>query len=240
VSGRAQRDYFTRHPSRITAAVQSGRLTFTEAAVLDALIRWIDRGDRSKYEQAVWTTTGGTAEAIGWDLTRDYLRRLLGRLKAKGWIHFELSERQRKPYLLRLTGAAIDGDENEATADTTADTTADSLALVSPQSTADTPSDERRASRVIEPETDAPDCGRTSEPLRSRSRTSTVEGSLRSPSTADGAQNRAAGWARETSEKETDLVGFSLAGALLDEASTRSDAAVTDIGTRRRRQGAVT
>jgi hypothetical protein len=77
-------------------------LSDNELRVGLALCRWADR------ETATWSgTLAQLGRLCGWGKSPSTLRRTLSALRAAGWIAYECDERQRAPYVVRLTGLSV-------------------------------------------------------------------------------------------------------------------------------------
>jgi hypothetical protein len=73
-----------------------------EIRVGAALCRWAD------YKSGEWSGTLEQLERLSaWRKDRRTLLRTLESLRAKGWVGYEVSARQRKPWLIRLTGLSV-------------------------------------------------------------------------------------------------------------------------------------
>jgi hypothetical protein len=117
----ARSDYFARLPFRIDQALATGDLTFDQAAVLVLLAVRIQRAGTIGVEESgspeVAFTLRGLKDALAWEKSPDTLGRVLHSLRKGGWIAFpEVTQGQRKPYVISLAGAAIDGTLEAAVA----------------------------------------------------------------------------------------------------------------------------
>jgi hypothetical protein len=103
---RAEKDLFSRHSQRIARALQVRELDFYGYAVLSFLVDVIELPGRSG--EATYTLAG-LAEAVGWPLEPEILRRRLHRLRRERWIDFDDPRRgPEAAWIFRLTGAALD------------------------------------------------------------------------------------------------------------------------------------
>jgi hypothetical protein len=92
-------DHFGAIPLRAHDALRRGDISFQAYGLLCFLIcECYRQGDEAVY------TLASLRDAAHWDKSIDTLRRELRNLKPD-WIDFEVIERQRKPYVIRLTDA---------------------------------------------------------------------------------------------------------------------------------------
>ena len=106
---RAQHDLFTRHSTRIVRALERGDLDFYSYALVAF---FVDKLERPGSDDDVSYTLDQLSQAIGWPRTREWLRDRLHHLRDLGWIDFDdIVPGQQRPWVFRLSGAAIDGEE---------------------------------------------------------------------------------------------------------------------------------
>lgn len=111
---RAERDLFSRHSERIARALELQELDFLTYGVLSFLVDKIELPGRNG---EVLYTLEELARALDWPLKNEQLRRRMHGLKDAGWIAFEDPRRGPKaPWIIRLSGAAIDGERDESLA----------------------------------------------------------------------------------------------------------------------------
>jgi hypothetical protein len=96
----AETDLYAPLPYRVRDALRRGDLTFDQFAILAYLT---GAADHRSHEITV--TVGSLADGLQWPHSDDKLRRDLKAVKDGGWIDYEVRERQRRPYVIRLTGA---------------------------------------------------------------------------------------------------------------------------------------
>lgn len=110
----AEEDLWAKWPLRVTEALVSGDLTFDQHGIAAFLCAQAD------YRKHTFIATLSTiADGLQWRGSDDKLRRDLAVLRENGWIDYTVTERQRKPYLIRLTGLLVTSHA-EATAAATA------------------------------------------------------------------------------------------------------------------------
>jgi hypothetical protein len=121
--------------------------------------------DAADYRTGLYVgTLAAIADGMQWEFSHDTLTRSLARLKEGGWIDFESTKGQRKPYEIRLTGLLV---RPQPTQDLRSNTP--SLALVSYAETSDDPP------AIPDGERDSPPHELT-QPISAPSTSSSVEG----------------------------------------------------------------
>jgi hypothetical protein len=128
-------------PVRLLLAVERGELQWDDLAVLGYLhLKSYEHGECAM-------TLAALLEMMGWDRKReDTLGRILKGLRDSGWLDFESRRGQRKPYVFRLTGAAIG----------TAGPDLRTTSAPDPPSRAEVTSAERRSEIVAKPDVEPP------------------------------------------------------------------------------------
>ncbi|MBA3375527.1 MAG: hypothetical protein H0U00_06900 [Actinobacteria bacterium] len=103
----SDRDLYSRHPHRLREALERGEMTFTGFGIASFLI---DRLDDGRSENVAYTLAA-LADAVGWEIGTEQLRRELHRLRDDDWVDFEVRTGQRKPWIFTLKRAALGGHE---------------------------------------------------------------------------------------------------------------------------------
>jgi hypothetical protein len=93
-------DIYATLPYRVHDALRRGDLSFEQFGILAYLT-----GAADYRSHEVTVTVGSLADGLQWPHSDDKLRRDLKAVKDGGWIDYEVRERQRRPYVIRVTGA---------------------------------------------------------------------------------------------------------------------------------------
>lgn len=98
------RDLYAQVPQRVREALLLGDLSFVQLGIAVFLCLAAD------YRTRTYTGTLRTiSDALQWERGLDKLGRDLAALRDDNWIDFEVSQGQRKPYVIRLTGLLVEG-----------------------------------------------------------------------------------------------------------------------------------
>jgi hypothetical protein len=106
-------ELYTRHSSRIAQALRRREISFHQYALLSFLVDEIDLPGRSG--EADFTLEDLRAK-LSWERQAEHLRRQVHELRHLGWIDFDEPRRgPEAPWIIRLTGAGIDGELTPST-----------------------------------------------------------------------------------------------------------------------------
>jgi len=106
----ADEDLWAKWPLRASEALVCGDLTFDQHGILAFLCAQAD------YRKHTFIgKLSAIADGLQWRGSDDKLRRDLAALREGGWIDYTVTERQRKPYLIRLKDLLVES-HTEATA----------------------------------------------------------------------------------------------------------------------------
>ena len=101
-------------PNRVHELVKGRELSFRAFALLVFLL-----GEADFRTKRLTVSLRSLADASGWDLTSDYLRRVLRDLRDQDLVEYRSRPGQQKPYVITITGGAVRRADLGSTSDDT-------------------------------------------------------------------------------------------------------------------------